>query len=51
MQSEAGKERRIEAGSDYSGGSDYNYVYDETLLPDIGDFDNDHRLVGGRVEK
>ena len=52
LQPEAGGEnRRTEAGTDYSEGAEYNYVYDETVLPDIGDFDHDHRLVGGRVEK
>ena len=52
LQPEAGGEnRRTEAGTDYSEGAEYNYVYDEALLPDIGDFDHDHRLVGGRVEK
>ena len=39
--------RRKEAGTDYSAGEDYNYVYDEEVMPDIGDFDHDHRLVGG----
>ena len=29
----------------------YNYVYDESVFPDIGDFDHQHRLVGGRVSK
>ena len=31
----------------------YDYVYDDNLEDDIdiGDFDSQHRLVGGRVEK
>ena len=51
LQPEGSERRREEAGTDYSEGADYNYVYDEALLPDIGDFDHDHRLVGGRIDK
>ena len=51
LQPEASEKRRVEAGTDYSVGDDYNYVYDEAVFPDIGDFDHDHRLVGGRVDK
>ena len=51
LQTEADKNRRKEAGTDYSAGEDYNYVYDEDVMPDIGDFDHDHRLVGGRIDK
>ena len=51
LQPEVDQNRRKEAGTDYSAGEDYNYVYDEEVMPDIGDFDHDHRLVGGRIDK
>ena len=41
-------------GMDYSDTEmNYDYVYDDNLEDDIdiGDFDSQHRLVGGRVEK
>ena len=41
-----------EAGSDYSDNGYDDYQYDEDIdTTTVGDFDSQHRLVGGTVEK
>ena len=39
-----------EAGSDYSDDEDYDYDEDIDTAT-VGDFDSQHRLVGGAIEK
>ena len=39
------------SGDDYSDDSDKDYEYRDVDISKVGDFNSEHRLVGGKVEK